>query len=658
MLDRARRLAFVSGSLLLCLAPAAVAFAAQAGLDHPPARLTDVTVSVDGQSTRVDITVTAAVTYRVVPTGQADRLTLEFENTTYAWRDTPMRVTSDLVVEVRGSQYLSGIARVVIQVSRPVDYVVRASTEGLAVVLSPARSAEPSTPPPTPGDVATRLLDRAPPAESPGVLDIERLKQTLAQVPPPGGGETPSPSGRGPGGAPSLGRRGQQVALTLRQTIELAARRNYDLRRSALSVQSAEVEVPKQKARFHPSVGFALTISGMTTVPQGSSETTQVTGRLTPLVTEALPTGGTVVLSSDVSRDELHPANPATQFTSSVVLSVVQPLLRGGRIYVATQPIRNAEFDARVAQYTLSAQTLQLAARATSAYYAVLLADQVVGVTQAAIERDRALVDASQALFQARIVTKRDVYSAELSLAQDSARLVSNQADLEAAKNALADVVGLPIDTDIVLLDKEVPFEPLRVDEDTLIARAVKQRPEIAAVQEQLAKSELNIRVARNALLAQLDLVASYGRANTRTSFSRSLELSGDVWSAGLVFSFPIGNVAAKATLTQAEIERSQLLLSLEQARRQVELDVRAAVIKLQRSVERIRALTVAIEQAKGKLEVGKAQFSLGQATNLDITDAQQAILNAETDLLTAIVDYNVGLAELEASVGGPIRSP
>jgi hypothetical protein len=29
--------------------------------------------------------------------------------------------------------------------------------------------------------------------------------------------------------------------------------------------------------------------------------------------------------------------------------------------------------------------------------------------------------------------------------------------------------------------------------------------------------------------------------------------------------------------------------------------------------------------------------------------------LNAETDLLKAIVDYNVGLAELESSVAGPI---
>ncbi|MGH9892679.1 MAG: TolC family protein, partial [bacterium] len=85
--------------------------------------------------------------------------------------------------------------------------------------------------------------------------------------------------------------------------------------------------------------------------------------------------------------------------------------------------------------------------------------------------------------------------------------------------------------------------------------------------------------------------------------------------------------------------------------RRQIELEVRAIAIKLRRSVERMKVLTIAIEQAKGKLEVGRTQFALGQATNLDITDAQQSLLNAETDLLAAIVDHQVGLAELEAAL-------
>ena len=91
------------------------------------------------------------------------------------------------------------------------------------------------------------------------------------------------------------------------------------------------------------------------------------------------------------------------------------------------------------------------------------------------------------------------------------------------------------------------------------------------------------------------------------------------------------------------------------QTKRQIEVEVRTNAIQLRKSLERIRPLTVVIERAKGKLEIATARFALGQATNFDITDAQERLLGAETNLLEAIVDYNITLAQLEASIAGPI---
>jgi outer membrane protein TolC len=183
----------------------------------------------------------------------------------------------------------------------------------------------------------------------------------------------------------------------------------------------------------------------------------------------------------------------------------------------------------------------------------------------------------------------------------------------------------------------------------------VSNRPEILAVEERLGQSALDIRVAHNTTLPQLDLVAAYGKVHRARTFERSLDLRGEAWSAGLVFSVPLGNVAARSALSRAEIEQKRLQQELMQLKRQIELEVRAAVIKLRRSVERMRVLSVGIEQAQGKLEVAQARFALGQATNFDITDAQQDLLDAQTDLLTATADYNIGLAELEASIARPI---
>jgi outer membrane protein TolC len=152
-----------------------------------------------------------------------------------------------------------------------------------------------------------------------------------------------------------------------------------------------------------------------------------------------------------------------------------------------------------------------------------------------------------------------------------------------------------------------------------------------------------------------LDLVASYERFQGDATLGEAFDFSGQAWSAGLVFSVPIGNVAAKSVLVRAEIEQARLQQRLLQTKRQIELEVRATVIKLRRSLERMRVLIAGVEQAQGKLELAKARFALGLATNLDITDAQEDLLDAETDLLSSIVDYNIGLAELEARIAGPI---
>ncbi len=493
--------------------------------------------------------------------------------------------------------------------------------------------------------------------------DLDQIRRSLAQV-----GVNPQPET--PGLRPQG--QGERLNLTLDKSIEIALKNNLGIRITTLSKDSAELEVPKAKAFFHPTVGATAAASGSksgtggqqtTTIGPGGTpiiETIPVTEQRnqggSAFISQALPTGATLTFSSDFTRSETSGSEPPAEYTTDLRISLVQPLLRGGRIYVATKPIRDAEFDLRVADAQVKVEVLNVTANTKAAYYNMLLTEKVIGVTQAAIERDKLLVDASQALFKAGLVTKRDVFSAELSVAQDSAKIVSARADLENARNALLDVLGLPIGTEVGLVDKEISFEPIPLELERWIAMANTNRPEILDVQTRIEKAVLNIRVARNALLPQLDVGASYGWNQTDSSFGKSLRLSGDAWSAGLTFSVPIGNVAARSALAQAEIERTRLQEQLSQTKRQVEIEVRSATIKLQKSLERMKALTAAIEQAKGKLEVGRAQFALGQATNLDITDAQQALLSAESDLLAAMVDYNVGLAELEARIAGPLQ--
>jgi outer membrane protein TolC len=473
-------------------------------------------------------------------------------------------------------------------------------------------------------------------------IDLERIGRILEQVPVMQKDDPP----------------GSQLQdgildLTLDRVLDIALKNNLGIQIAELSRNALEPEVAKAKAKFHPTVGFEVSSSGDRTVSEDISKGNNQ--NVVGFVRQEVPTGATVTFSSDFTRDEVRGDSSPKDYGSAMAVVFRQPLFRGGRAFVATKQIKDAEFDLRVEEAKLKAEILKVVADAKSAYYRVILSRNVIAATKAAIERDETLIDASESLFKAGLVTKRDVFSAQISLAKDSAKLISAHGDLDLAKNDLLDTLGLPIWTVVRLVDKDINFQPVPVELQKWINTAVENRPEILEVQEKLAKSSLNLRTTKNTVLPQLDFVGSYQRSQNGSDAGSAFRLRGHQWNVGLVFSIPIWNVSAKSELTRAEFEHLRLQRQQLQTRRQVELEVRAAVIKLRKSLERMRALRKIVEQANGKLEVSKARFALGYATNLDITDAQDDLLNAETDLLEALVDYNIGLAELEAAVAGPI---
>lgn len=63
------------------------------------------------------------------------RLVVDFEDTTYGWRKTPLAVSSGPLKQIRGSQYRKGVARVVVELTRPVGYAIREDDDGLTIVI-------------------------------------------------------------------------------------------------------------------------------------------------------------------------------------------------------------------------------------------------------------------------------------------------------------------------------------------------------------------------------------------------------------------------------------------------------------------------------------------------------------------------------------------
>jgi type IV pilus assembly protein PilQ len=151
----------IAVALLLLLLPIGAVVDAQS-----PTELRDVSVSTQPDAVTIVVKTTGEVKYQAEMVDRPDRLVLDFSNTSYGWRKTPLNVETEPLKQIRGSQYRRGVARVVVELSRKVGYAIREEPDGLAIVIPTAASAP--------------LADAAPPAAKPAPKAVTAPKAPAA----------------------------------------------------------------------------------------------------------------------------------------------------------------------------------------------------------------------------------------------------------------------------------------------------------------------------------------------------------------------------------------------------------------------------------------------------------------------------------------------
>jgi outer membrane protein TolC len=444
-------------------------------------------------------------------------------------------------------------------------------------------------------------------------------------------------------------------SLSLEGALKVALENNLRLQIFELEVDQGTQEIRAAKAKFHPSVAAEGGGSGSKTARDIEEDEERNNQRAEVFIDQEVPTGGQVRVGAGYRRNfsDLNAEDPIsdpnverTTELAGLSIELRQPLLKGGRTYVARREILFAGYDDEINRAELNKQVLSVTAETKAAYYNVVRAQRQVEVIQKALMRDDELVRASRALFDAGRVSKVDVYSAEIRKSNDLSRLASSEADHEQTQNELRKVLGLPIEVEIEVTDLTIPFQPIQITLDDWIRRAIENRPEMIRLRKQLEKADLAIKLRKNARLPSLDVTGGYRPGFDWKSYD---------WQAGVEFDYPIGNVAARSRLKQSEIERARVHTEYVRQKRAIDVEVRESEIKLRESVARLRNLTGQVANSRSKGEIARGRFEMGLADNRDLREADEELVRSESQLLEALVDYVTNIAVLEARIAGPL---
>ena len=333
--------------------------------------------------------------------------------------------------------------------------------------------------------------------------------------------------------------------------------------------------------------------------------------------------------------------------TSSVALTLTQPLYTGGR--VASQ-VSAAEAGVLAGRELLRATEENVLQGVVQAYADVRRDQESVAIAQEDVTLLGRQLEESRARFEVGEITRTDVAQTEARVAAAQAQLSAAQARLADSRAAYAAVVGRN-PGDLAPEPSLARFLPATVD--LAFAAAERDNPQIrqsdyaeqaSAARVAAAKAQTRPSVALQASLGYAG--GSLGVASPFANYSHDLSATAvatfPLFTGGLTSS-QIRQAAENNNVDRIAIEatRRQVLLSVSRAWNQL-LGARASLVA---NLEQVRAANIAFEGTRQEAQVGLR-------TTLDVLITEQDLGNAELALVTARHDEYVAASALLAATG------
>jgi outer membrane protein TolC len=331
-------------------------------------------------------------------------------------------------------------------------------------------------------------------------------------------------------------------------------------------------------------------------------------------------------------------------------LELQWPIYSGGRSDALE---RAARAEATAASADLSVAQADLRLEVARAFWAVVTARAAVDVLEQGVARSQAHVADVRQRFTAGLVPPNEIASAE---AQESrARMLAiearNQRDVAAAD--LARLVGLapgqPLEP-MALLDAPSPSVS---GLDALVAEAREARDERRALERRL-ESATDLRAAAAAgRLPTLALAGGvdYARPNPRI-FPRA-DRWDDSWDASINMRWPLwdgGRTAADVAQAAGGIEVArQRLAEFDSV---LAVDVRQRALDLESGRAAVAAAADAVRAAAEARRVVAERYQAGVIAQIEVLDAEYALLQAELDRTRALAGIRLAEARLARAIG------
>ncbi|MEK7704441.1 MAG: TolC family protein, partial [Myxococcota bacterium] len=285
-------------------------------------------------------------------------------------------------------------------------------------------------------------------------------------------------------------------------------------------------------------------------------------------------------------------------------------------------------------------------------YYDYVDARARLAAAESSVHEAETSLRAAEERLAAGVAAQLEVLQARTARSQ--ARLLAQQlaGRIEGLRGALAVSLGLPASTvvEVESPPEQVPAEAMARDVGDLIAEAMRQRPELAAVRAVALGAATKVRSARAGALPSLSAVGQAGRTYYEPHpYARY----GDNWSGGLVLRWPLfSGLSTHYDAAQAQSDAAAAAARVDSVAQQVALEVWQSYHDLKTAGRALESARDLVESAAQAERVAAGRYEQGVGDLLDLLTAQATLASARAQQIGTRSDWYVAVARLAHSIG------
>jgi outer membrane protein len=560
--------------------------------------------------------------------------------------------------------------------------IAQAPVAPAPVVSQPATAPAAAAPAPAPVITIPAPTNNSPAAPAPETNPSASAAPTALQTSNPPGATTNAPAGdtnaisQGAGPAPAQEPTKSTVtvktrSISLQEAIDLALQHNLDVQIQRFLPDLAQFTLDGTYGGYDPTLsangqhGYSLSPGQFDPYQNrffGGAETENDT--FNTGLSGMLPFGTTYSLTANASdvygiRQGAIPPEFENTTANAAASTLRQPLLRNFWINSTRANILIAKNRLKYNELALRLQMMTTITAVEQAYYNLIFARENIRVQETALQLAERLLWENRKKVEVGQLAPLDEKQAQAQAAASKADLLSAQQALDAQENILKGLITDDYakwhDVHLIPAESLIAVPPLLDVQDSW-QKGERLRPDLIQARLDVQRDTINVRLAKNQLFPELDLIGQYGYSGNGKEFSGAIgqirDMNNPFWYYGASISYPLGNQAPRANYKLSKATKAQNELILKQKEQNILIQIDNSVKLVQSDFERVDATKQAREFAQEALAAEQKKLENGKSTSYLVLQAQRDLTSAAYSEVQALANYNNDLAQLALAEG------